>query len=174
MSLKNLFLSVQMQIKTLVPELKEVEYFNNQFEDTNHDSANDNKQQAIPYPCLFIEFPEDNPGTSSGTGVKSLDVLIRLHIGWEFYKKNPLDMFDLLDKIESAIEGYSEQNDITKTYFSYLTYVAQRTSHSFTNVVVHEFDYRTTFKDVTKLFTQNDIIVTGKLLDTEVNFTQSL
>lgn len=169
MSLKDLYLPLKARLESQVPELQMVSYFNNQFENSNHNEMALNVQQAIPYPCAFIEFPDDNECISSGSGVKKLDVLVRIHIGWQYYNSEPLEQFDLVDKIERAIEGYS-----LDSVFSYLTYQAQRPDSNTTNVSIHQLDYKTTFIDQTKLFAQNDVIVTGTGLNATVNLVDHL
>ena len=163
MSLRGLFTSVQAQLQTKVPQLQLVDLYNNQFEDTQHDDFNENVQQPIPYPCAFILFPTDNPQISAGSGVKQLDVLITVKIGYESYEYTALDFFDLSDAVELALDGFSDN-----ATFSRLTYVAGRVPQDATMISIFEFDYKCTYNDTLCASNRNDIIHTGSILKATV------
>jgi len=163
MSLRPLFLAVQSQLQSQVTTLQLVDLYKNQFEDTNHDNPEDNKQQAIPYPCAFIMFQGDNEQKSAGYGVKQLDVLITIKIGFESYNLTPIEMWDLMDSVELALDGFSDN-----TTFSRLTYRAQRVPQDITNISVYEFDYACTYQDTLCRTDRNDTIKTGSTLNPTV------
>lgn len=177
MSLRGLYLAVQAQLQAEVPQLKLVDLYKNQFEDTQGDPTDMamhpetgmsmGKQNPIPYPCVFILFPSDNPQTSAGAGVKQLEVLITIKIGYESYVYTPLDLFDLVDAVELALDGFSDN-----ATFSRLTYVAQRVPQDVTMISVYEFDYKCTYQDTLCRRNRNDIIKIGSTLKVEVDIIE--
>lgn len=152
--MKALYLSLRTQGET-IPGIKWVRLFNDQFSKSNNDNAEKNSEQAFPYPCIFIEFPEDNIQSSSGAGAKRLDVLVRIKIGFESYKLEDLAMFDLAELVQIAYEGYND------TSFTRLTYEAQRMDYNHDNVYVYEFDFRTSYSDDVKYFKKDGVVTTG-------------
>lgn len=169
MGLRGLFLSIQTRLQTAVPQLQLVDLYKNQFEDTQNKDENSNPQQAIPYPNAFILFPSDNEQISAGGGVKQLSVLITIKIGFESYDLTPLDMFDLADAVELALDGYTDG-----VSFSQLTYVAHRVPTDITNISIYEFDYRCTYQDTLCRRNRNDIIKTGSILKVTVTPVASI
>ena len=169
MGLKGLFLSIQTRLQSEIPDLRLVDLYKNQFEDTNNNDQEMNPQQAIPYPCVFISFPGDNEQVSAGGGVKQLDVLITIRLGFESYNLTPLEVFDLADQVELALDGYSDGQTFTQ-----LTYVAHRVPIEITNVSIFEFDYKCIYQDVLCRRNRNDIIKTGSELNVTVNPVPSI
>ena len=150
--MKDLFLSLQARIKAQAPSLKLVDFYNRQFEETNNDEVELNKQQAIPYPNCFIQFSGDNPQVSAGAGAKRLDVLITFKIGFESYKLVPLEMFDTAQLVQAAVENFKD------TMMTPLQYRNQRVCHDYTNVVIYEYDYATNYSDNIKYILNNIVI----------------
>jgi hypothetical protein len=139
--MKALYQSIRTRIESSCPSIKWVRLFNNQFERSNNDDPSQNDEQAFPYPCCFIEFPSDNIQTSSGYGSKRLEVLIRVHVGFESYAFEDLKMFDIAQEVQGAIENY-KTDSITP-----LTYEAQRMDYNHNNVYVYQFDFSTQYSD---------------------------
>lgn len=144
-------LRTRIEDKNICPSIKWVRLFNDQFSKSNNDNEDKNIEQAFPYPCVFIEFPEDNPQTAAGFGVKTLDVLIRIKIGFVSYKLEDLAMFDIAEEVQVGLEGYSTSG-ITP-----LTYEGQRMDYDHNNVYVYEFDFRTQFVDQSKYMKKDSI-----------------
>jgi hypothetical protein len=151
--MKALYQSIRTRLESQVTAIKYVRLFNDQFNKSNNDNPDQNIQEAFPYPCAFIEFPNDNPQVSAGVGAKRLDVLVRIKIGFESYKLEDLAMFDLATLVQIALEGYKD------TMYSPLTYVAQRMDYDHDNVYIYEFDFRTTYSDDTK-YALKDLVET--------------
>lgn len=152
--MKALYQSLRTQGESIAG-IKWVRLFNDQFAKSNNDNIDKNTEQAFPYPCIFIEFPEDNIQSSSGGGAKRLDVLVRIKIGFESYKLEDLAMFDLAELVQIAYEGLNDDS------FTPLTYEAQRMDYNHDNVYVYEFDFRTSYSDDTKYFKKNGIVTPG-------------
>jgi hypothetical protein len=139
--MKQLYLDIKTKIESDCPEIKLVRLFNNQFERSNNDDENLNDEQAFPYPCAFIEFPEDNEPISSGYGARRLNVLVRVHIGFESYLLEDTDVFDIANSVYQALDGWkaSASNEFQ--------YEAQRMDYNHNNVYVYQYDFRTVYAD---------------------------
>jgi hypothetical protein len=148
--MKALYTSLRTKIET-IDSIKWCRLFNDQFNKSNNDNVDQNIEQGFPYPCVFIEFPEDNEQISAGAGAKQLDVLIRIHIGFLSYKLEDITVFDIAAEVQEALEGFSD------TLVKPLTYEAQRMDYDHNNVYVYQFDFRTTYTDNTKYFKRNAI-----------------
>lgn len=172
MSFKAVYLSLSTQLIAQIPSLRVVGFFNNQFENSQHDETDLNRQQAVPYPCVFIEFSGENEQVAAGAGNKQLDVEITFHIGVESYNLDPIEMFDIIEAVEVAVEGFSDADPDGKGTFAPLTYNRQNVCHDFTNVLVHKLIYTTTYNDTLRSFHRNDVIKTGSQLQVEVNRVQ--
>jgi hypothetical protein len=153
--MKYLFLSLQAKIKADVPSLKKVDFYNRQFEDTNNDEIEQNKQQAIPYPNCFIQFSGDNPQLSAGAGAKRLDVLITFKIGFVSYNLVPIEMFDIAQMVQASVENFKD------TMMTPLQYRNQRVCHDYTNVVIYEYDYACVYSDNIKYILNNAVLKSG-------------
>lgn len=162
--MKPLYLSLRTKLETITG-LKYVRLFNNQFERSNNDNPDGNNEEAFPYPCAFIEFPSDNEQVSAGAGAKRLNVIVRVHIGFESYKLEDLEVFDLVTLVQDALEGH------TDTSFTPLAYSAQRMDYDHNNVYVYQFDFKTTYSDDTKYIKRNAII---KEAPTDLGLTVTL
>jgi len=138
--MKEIYLKIKDRIEADVTEFQTVRLFNNQFERSNNDSADFNDEQAFAYPCLFVEFPGENEQISAGAGVQYLDVLVRIHIGYESYALEDLNVFDLKDKVIKALFNLAGDE------FTPLTYEAQRTDSNSNNVYIYQIDYRTRYE----------------------------
>lgn len=154
--MKALYQSLRARVETL-PEIKWVRLFNDQFNKSNNDDTAQNTEDAFPYPCVFIEFPEDNAPSSSGFGAKRLDVLVRIYIGFESYKLDDLAVFDVALAVQQCLEGYKENG------FTDLTYEAQRMDYDHNNVYIYQFDFRTQWSDESLYTKRNDIAAPSNL-----------
>lgn len=96
---KDLYLAVRQQILDKVPAVKHVLLFNNQFD-------RDTEEEAFTYPCVFFEFVQLIHSGVTLNQQKS-DIQIRLHIGYESLFTEDLGIFDLIQDINVAIQGFS-------------------------------------------------------------------
>lgn len=157
--MKSLYQILRERIESQCASIKHVRLFNDQFNKSNNDNIDNNIQEAFQYPCAFISFPTDNPVSSSGFGAKRLDVLVNIKIGFESYKLEDLEMFDIAEEVQEALENYSTDG------MTGLTYEGQRMDYDHNNVYIYEFDFRTQWSDETKYTKKNDITATGLTLE---------
>ena len=140
-----------------MPELKTIDMFNNQFERSNNDRAQDNNQEPFSYPACFISF-ENISWTGISSGVQDAALTVRLHIGYlnliEF-----IPVFDLVQSIHLALQGYGD------VIFNALTRVAERPNYDHNNVYVYEVDYTTRFRDTSTYNRKNYTPVSPVELD---------
>ena len=158
--MKVLYTKLRTRIETECPSIKWVRLFNNQFDKSNADEGN---EQAFPYPCVFIEFPSDNPMTSSGSGAKRLQVLVRVHIGFISYKLEDTTIFDVAEEVQIALEGYTTDG-ITP-----LTYLGQNMDYDHDNVYIYSFDFETQWSDETKWEKKDAITIAENTLSLTLN-----
>jgi hypothetical protein len=144
--MKQAYIDIRTRIETECTSIKWVRLFNNQFERSNNDEPEQNDEQAFPYPCAFIEFIGDNEQISAGAGSKRLNVDVRIHIGFESYELEDLEMFDIVQEVMTALEGYKS------TLLSPLTYLAQRMDYNHNNVYIYELEFNTIFEDDSNYF----------------------
>jgi hypothetical protein len=134
-----------------VPSILHVDLFNDQFNKSNNDDPNQNTEQAFPYPCVFVEFPGDNPRSSSGGGAKRLSVTPRIYIGIEDYTLDALQIFDLILLVQEALEGWKPSTATS------LMYMGQRQDVNHSNVFVWQFDFACEYQDEVVYFKRNTI-----------------
>ena len=150
-------LKARLDDRAVCPSIKHVRLFNDQFNKSNDDNSDKDIEQAFPYPCAFIEFPSDNPQTSSGFGAKRLQVLIRIHIGFLSYKFEDLAMFDVALEVQQALENYITDG-ITP-----FTYKGQQMDSNHDNVYIYTFDFETQWSDESLFTKRNDIAAPSPL-----------
>ena len=146
--MKNIYLGIKARLESQVAELQTIRLFNNQFERSNNENGD---EQAFAYPCCFIEFFNDAPMISQGAGAKRLDVEVRLHIGFESYELEDLDIFNLVEKIQIALDGYST------TSFTPLTYLAQRNDYNHNNIYIYQLEYACIYEDDSSYIKNNTV-----------------
>lgn len=130
---KDLYLDVKKRIKDEVKDVKHVLLFNNQFD-------RDNIEEAFTYPCVFIEFVQ-----LIHTGVvqnqQKSDIQIRLHIGYESLETEDLGIFDLVQNIHIAVQGFSG------AFFSGLQRIEERQDLDHDNINIWQVDYECNLTD---------------------------
>lgn len=144
-----------------------VYFYNNQLSANEYDEAEQVKYKPLIYPCVLIQFPEDNPQVAAGSGAKTLDVLVRFHIAFVSYNFEPLEMFDIARAVEFMAEGFSFTDDHTAC--TPLTYRAQRVCHDYTNITVYQYDYATNYRDNVKYIYKDAIEQMGVTLNLTTN-----
>ena len=115
-----------------------VALFNNQFD-------NEDRENAFPYPNVFIEF-----GTidwiKKSRNIQQGEVTFTIHCGFESYVTNSIEndaaIFDILERIHKALQGFSDGE-----CFNPLDRVTERQDTDHDNVVVWEMDYTTILLD---------------------------
>jgi len=163
--MKNIYLGIKSRLESNVSQLQTIRLFNDQFNKSNNDDSTFNNEQAFAYPCCFIEFINDAPMVSQGAGAKRLEVEIRLHLGFESYELEDLDIFDLVESVQIALDGYST------TSFTPLTYLAQRMDYNHNNVYIYQLEYSCIYEDDSSYIKNNTIT---KLAPHDLNVTINL
>jgi len=88
-----------------ITDLKTVALFNNQFERSNNNSPEQNDEQAFLYPCAFIEF-SDILYTDMQKWAQQFTATLRIHLGFESYKNEDLDVLTLKQSIYQKLQGF--------------------------------------------------------------------
>lgn len=145
--MKNIYLGIKSRLESEVTSLQTIRLFNDQFNKSNTEAI----EQAFAYPCCFIEFINDAPMVSQGAGAKRLEVEVRLHIGFESYELEDITIFDLVESIQIALDGYST------TSFTPLTYLAQRMDYNHNNVYIYQLEYTCIYEDDSSYIKNNTI-----------------
>ena len=138
---KELYLGIKAQLEATVPELKTIRLFNNQFAHSNNETGKD--EQAFLYPCCFIEFMSID-FTTSTTLLQSFTGIIRLHIGFESYNLEDLDVLTLKQKIYTKLSGF--QVSSIKT-FGKMIRLHEETDTDHDNIYIYIQDYQMSGKD---------------------------
>lgn len=114
--------------------IKHVGLWNNQFE-------RENVENPFLYPCVFIQFTNDNFAELS-KGIQQYDSVVTLHIGFESYIDEDTAILTLKDLI------YSSLHKVSNTATSSILYrIAERQNFDHSNIQAYEVDFRTTIKD---------------------------
>ena len=157
------------EIKTRLPDLRDVRMWNNQFNHSNNDDTDLNDEEAFDYPCCFVEF-EIQETRPVSLGVVYVDLLIRLHLGIENYSdERPLD-YDVIDNVSQAMHGMRGSSTDT-VQFSSLQESNIIPDTEFNNITVTVLEYRTTYSKLTAYTRVNNV---DKLPPTGLNITSSI
>lgn len=142
--MKQLFLDIQNKILTEVPEITYVRIFNNQFEN----SVNENNTYDFPFPCLFVEFLNDQQPKQLGGGYQLYEpLLVRCHIGMNELDATDgtldqnLNIFDLKNKVYKALQKFEP------TGASVFIRTSEQQDYQHTNIYVWQMDFTTTWID---------------------------
>ena len=119
---------------TAIAGIKHVALWNNQLE-------HENEENPFLYPCLFIEFTNEN-FVDLASGVQQFDSLITLHLGFESYKDEDTSILTLKDLVYSTV--HTTQNN---TESSKLLRVGEVQNFDHPNVQLYEIQFKTTIKD---------------------------
>lgn len=95
---KNLYLAIKEHLKTNVPKVKTFRLYNNQFE-------SEELEDAFKYPAVFLEFEniEFRPTTANN---ENTDLTLNFRVGFPSLKTEDLEVFDLLNEIYLALQGF--------------------------------------------------------------------
>lgn len=148
--MKNLYLGINEQIKTMCPLIKYRGMWNNQVNDMVDEKGQ--KVYSFQLPATFIEFVNDNPVDSVGGGVQIYDPCdIKIHIVHDFYDAQDgtmevnLEIFDIEQQIHDALQLFAVKGD---DYGSGpFSRVSQERDYDHSNVYHSIPTYRTTWTD---------------------------
>lgn len=135
MSLSTLYTNLRAELET-IPALKYVRLFRNQFQ-------HEQKEIAFLYPCCLIEI-KNIQFRDLLKGVQQYDLIITLHLGFESYKDEDLDVLTLKQDVYKKVQRFQT------AYFALLSRQEERPNWDHDNIQVYEIDYRTTGKDFDK------------------------
>jgi hypothetical protein len=142
--MKNLFLDIQTRILNTIPEITYVRMFNNQFEK----AVNDNSTYDFPFPCVFVEFINDQEPKQLGAGVQIYEPLfIKFYLGVNELDSasgtldQNLSIFDLKDKLYKALQKFEP----TKAGMFIRT--AEEQDYDHTNIYIWNQTYKTSYID---------------------------
>jgi len=114
--------------------IKHVALWNNQIE-------NESQENAFLYPCLFIQFTNDN-FVDLLHGIQQFDSIITLHLGFESCLDEDASILTLKDLVYSTV--HKTQNTTTS---SELLRVGEVQNFDHPNVQLYELEFKTTIKD---------------------------
>lgn len=134
MSLKTLYTELRAELES-IPALKYVRLFNNQFE---REAVN----EAFLFPCALIEF-EPTECKDLLMGVQQYDFNVVIHLGFESYKTEDIDVLDLKQSIYIKLHRFNS----TSKMFSMLSRISDTQNFDHDNTQVYEIRFRITAKD---------------------------
>ena len=102
---KQLFIALKTLLESIT-NIKYVALWNNQFE-------RENENVSFNYPCVFIEFT-DIVYTDLLKGIQQVDMNVNLHLGFESYLTEDLDILTLKQTIYSYVNRF-ESSDSSGT-----------------------------------------------------------
>lgn len=139
--MNQLFNDIKARLQTKVPELKFIQMYNNQFL-----QIEDGTVYAFPFPCVFIEFVNENEIKQLGGGYQIYDPLtIRVHIGQDYYDatdgtfEQNLAIFDLRTKVFRALQKFEPTGAVQFIRYS------ESQDYQHTNVYHYIQDYKTNY-----------------------------
>lgn len=98
---KQLYIALKALLEA-INGIKYVALWNNQFE-------RENENVSFNYPCVFIEFADINY-TELLKGTQQVDMTVNLHLGFESYLTEDLDVLTLKQTIYSAVHLFSSDD----------------------------------------------------------------
>jgi hypothetical protein len=149
----DLYDNIKARITELVPEIKTVRLFNNQFE-------KEKTENAFDYPCLFVEFMS-LPWETKSKGLQEAAAVIRLHLGFESLETEEREIFSLAEKVHQNIQKHSAAD-----LFTNLTRINEMPDGDHDAVIVWLIDYSTLLYDTSGHITKK--LVPAKIDDLEI------
>jgi len=155
MSLKTLYTEIRTVLEA-INGIKYVRLWNNQFE-------RENVNEPFLYPCCFIEF-EPTECRDLLCGVQQYDFIVCVHLGFESYKTEDIDVLDIKQNIFIELSRF---NSTTKL-FSLFGRESDTQNYDHDNIQAYEIRFSVTGKDfdadtrATTLATA-DLLLTGTL-----------
>lgn len=163
-----LFIEIQKRMKELVPEMKLIDIFNNNFIRSNGHNADGRVQNIPPYPCCFIEFVPQSFKDGS-RGYQQTEYMIRFHIGY-WSEKDPI--FGLLALKKKVYKNFHKWKPSNKNNWNSLLRRNETPNYDHNNVNIYVIDFITSNSDF-DVDTLGKIVLVNVTLDEVVSFTQS-
>lgn len=130
---KDLFNLIKTDLVALTG-IKHVALWNNQL-------ANERQENPFLYPAIFIEFTNDNFNGLTN-GVQQWDLLVTLHLCFESYKDEDINILDLKEQVFAAIHKKQYTN-----FASQMLRIDDEENFDHPNVQDYMQIYKTTIKD---------------------------
>ena len=133
-SLKTLYTELRTALEGITG-IKYVRLWNNQFE-----HGNDN--EAFLFPCCLIEF-EPTECTDLLNGVQMYDFIVCIHLGFESYKTEDIDILDLKQQVFITLNRFASSTNM----FSYLSRESETQNFDHDNIQDYQIRFKVTGKD---------------------------
>lgn len=130
---KDIYISVKERLLAQTA-IKHCLLFNNQFDSID-------MEDAYSFPCAFVEFSQLD-WVTKGEGYQEAQAKIRIHVGVESLATENLEVFDLVEEIHVALQGFHDPN-----YFTPLDRRYEEHDVQHDNVIVWVVDYDTLISD---------------------------
>lgn len=101
-------------------------------------------EHAFYFPCVFIQFLEMSYETKQ-EGVQQSEVVLRLHIGVESLETEDLELFDIIEDVHSAVQGFFNKGG--EDLFTPLARLSENQDTNHDNITVWIADYETVLHD---------------------------
>lgn len=150
MSLKPIIASIRAAVQTKLIDTDTIEGFEvwrGQFE--NEEAG---EEENIPDPVVYLKFADEMEWTKGGEGIKYSETVLTFKVSTDTRDINDEVIYDLVEKVEQALEGLSED-----LLYTSLTKIVERPDQNRTNRVVHEIDFSTTLYD-TSTYTRREYV----------------
>jgi len=141
---KDLYLAVKKRVLNTT-SIQHFALYNSQFEELD-------KEDAFPFPCVFLEFSDLQYETVAKGGQKG-DFEIRLHVGFESIMTEDLEILSIIDDLHEKLQGFTNSEssgiviDDPKDYFLPLNRVSESQDTNHDNITVWQIDYSTFVHD---------------------------
>lgn len=133
-SLKDLYTEIRTELEDITG-IKYVRLWNNQFE-------RENVNRAFQFPCCLIEF-EPTEGRDLLNGVQQYDFVVCIHLGFESYKTEDIDILDLKQQVFIKLGNFLS----TTNMFSYLSRESETQNFDHDNIQDYQIRFKVTGKD---------------------------
>ena len=155
MSLKALYTEIKTTLEA-IDGIKYVRLWNNQFE-------RENVNEPFLYPCCFIEF-EPTECRDLLCGVQQYDFIVCIHLGFESYKTEDIDILDIKQSIYVALSRFNSETRL----FSLFGRESDTQNFDHDNIQAYEIRFTVTGKDFDADTRPNtlataDLLLTGTL-----------
>lgn len=133
-SLKDLYTELRTELEAITG-IKYVRLWNNQFE-------REDVNEAFQYPCCLIEF-EPTECRDLLNGVQQYDFIVCVHLGFESYKTEDIDILDLKQEVYKVLNRFNSATNM----FSYLSRDSETQNFDHDNIQDYQIRFKVTGKD---------------------------
>ena len=133
-SLKDLYTEIRTELEAITG-IKYVRLWNNQFE-------RENVNEAFQFPCCLIEF-EPTECRDLLNGVQQYDFIVCIHLGFESYKTEDIDILDLKQQVFIKLGNFLS----TTNMFSIFSRESETQNFDHDNIQDYQIRFKVTGKD---------------------------